>query len=1338
MTRGGCAELRAFIAETCSVVCAYSMTEIGAVLALSRAGVICVDMSFEDAPSLLCSLKSSEDIDVPVIAVSDDEYEQEHAVLLGADDFIPASPRRSSLNRLLNMLDGINIFREISGKAVYEAPGSEADGNLEAGGASATFGKIPSADIRSSHLLSCISGGDALMRISKNIDFTYISEGAIALTGYSKRELIIKYSKPGLDIICGDDIERVRGQILAAAECLRSVEISFRIAAKGGNLTWIKLSARFTRREGGCLLYHTILTGVSEETRLYTRIIDELETGIYITNRDTYEILYINREVYRQLGIVRRGYPHVPGEKCFRLLMGRDTPCPFCRAFTLNADSFTERTIRYMSTERYFRLRGKMLDWCGMSAHIEYITEVTDEKLLTGQLEDTRRRAGCLETLGRAAASCGKPLFGDILTALCGLTGASSGFILIRDQPNGAVRVIAHTGEAPVSAAVSGSSLLSDESDADGSFFTSDTASLRRSERALYNLCGDAPSLALRSRFSGEESSGSFRVFIGLCGIAEENAGDSAIGSALSAVCAIERSGIRLVQLELQRKRLSMIASSLPGAISIYDPAKYPRGLIYLSDYWKKLTGYPADEQIILANTHPEREKVFGKLGIQAIFDGIKRAFRKKSLFKLELAAKNISGARIWLEISAAPIEYDGKTYYCGYISDVTERRRAYEEFAAVNGAMNALFEHYDISYWEYDLTEDKVKNSYRLMRDFNLPREMEDYSKSYRETDCICDESAEAYAAMLAELRGGCDFVTRNIRLRYPNGRLAWSRIKYSLLRGSDGTPLRAFGTAVDITRQLAVRSRYDELKSRLGERWGGRISELCYNVTHDRILEYSGDIRSSKSVNSVAPLHGRSIDAALPYFSSVIEDINDLNRFLEVFSSESLNRLYAEGKTAAELVYRRTMSDGRRRFVRARAELAVHPSADDIVAFIVIDDINAGVIAEQVIGAITAFEYDYIMYIDVLRGSYTFINNCPDTVFTPDTTGLYDEVVKNCAGEVSVFDDSDIRSQLPLLSELQTILTEKKSHTIFASVDYGRGTRRKRLSYSYIGSSRDVIMLLRSDITEVYSEEKRKNDILLGELAVSRQHANDAGELLSRIIGELRHSLSSITQAANSISGFISEVISADPPEHVRRALSGRPYAESHASHIQREAGRLMLTADAFSKVNDLHTGKAPISGKAYDFRALMLSVFESFSRRAACSGIVFTSSSDCAGTMIVSGDAERLSIAVSCLLENALKFTDAGHNIDFYYSCRPEGGLTALKIKVSDTGRGISEDFLEHIYEPLSKEDITTDGAGLGLYICRELITALGGTVVCESRRGIGSVFTITLTSPTAGNI
>ena len=107
------------------------------------------------------------------------------------------------------------------------------------------------------------------------------------------------------------------------------------------------------------------------------------------------------------------------------------------------------------------------------------------------------------------------------------------------------------------------------------------------------------------------------------------------------------------------------------------------------------------------------------------------------------------------------------------------------------------------------------------------------------------------------------------------------------------------------------------------------------------------------------------------------------------------------------------------------------------------------------------------------------------------------------------------------------------------------------------------------------------------------------------------------------------------------------------------------------------------------------------------------------------LVELDSLRIKQILSNFLSNALKNTTTGHVEVFY-----EVDHQSVRIGVKDTGRGITQNMLEKIFERFEKLDSFAQGAGLGLSICKLIVEKMNGRVLVDSQLGIGTTFVIEL--------
>jgi len=114
----------------------------------------------------------------------------------------------------------------------------------------------------------------------------------------------------------------------------------------------------------------------------------------------------------------------------------------------------------------------------------------------------------------------------------------------------------------------------------------------------------------------------------------------------------------------------------------------------------------------------------------------------------------------------------------------------------------------------------------------------------------------------------------------------------------------------------------------------------------------------------------------------------------------------------------------------------------------------------------------------------------------------------------------------------------------------------------------------------------------------------------------------------------------------------------------------------------------------------------------------------------------DPTKMREVMMNLVSNAYKYTNPGGKVHLQLDELPDEreGYIRLRTTVSDTGIGMSKDFLPHLFDEFTREHNTTEnkieGTGLGMPIVKRLVELMGGTIEVESRKGVGSTFTVTI--------
>jgi heavy metal sensor kinase len=152
----------------------------------------------------------------------------------------------------------------------------------------------------------------------------------------------------------------------------------------------------------------------------------------------------------------------------------------------------------------------------------------------------------------------------------------------------------------------------------------------------------------------------------------------------------------------------------------------------------------------------------------------------------------------------------------------------------------------------------------------------------------------------------------------------------------------------------------------------------------------------------------------------------------------------------------------------------------------------------------------------------------------------------------------------------------------------------------------------------------------------------------------------------------------------------------------------------------------GEVLIRRDAVELAALACEVGEMFEPLAEEKGIQLVTDSSI--TVNVAGDSSRLRQLVTNLLDNAIRFTEPGGSV----TLRVDRIADRAMLRVSDTGIGIPEEHLDHIFERFYQADAarSSGGYGLGLSICRWIVRAHGGAIEAANGQVKGAEFTVRL--------
>jgi signal transduction histidine kinase/CheY-like chemotaxis protein len=265
---------------------------------------------------------------------------------------------------------------------------------------------------------------------------------------------------------------------------------------------------------------------------------------------------------------------------------------------------------------------------------------------------------------------------------------------------------------------------------------------------------------------------------------------------------------------------------------------------------------------------------------------------------------------------------------------------------------------------------------------------------------------------------------------------------------------------------------------------------------------------------------------------------------------------------------------------------------------------------------------------------------------------------------------------------------------------------------------------VLLNRKIDELAKEvrERQRAEEERSQLLVREQMARAEAERLNRLKDEFLATLShELRTPLNAILGWSHVLLARKPDEStMNRAIET----------IERNARSQSRLIDDLLDISRIITGKIRLNVQAIELVAVIESAIDTVQPAADAKEIRLQSVLDPSAGPVL-GDTERLQQLIWNLLSNAIKFTPKGGRVQI--------GLKRInshvEISVTDTGQGISAEFLPFVFDLFRQADSSLTrsfgGLGLGLAIVRQLVELHGGTVSVESSgEGQGATFTVNL--------
>lgn len=249
--------------------------------------------------------------------------------------------------------------------------------------------------------------------------------------------------------------------------------------------------------------------------------------------------------------------------------------------------------------------------------------------------------------------------------------------------------------------------------------------------------------------------------------------------------------------------------------------------------------------------------------------------------------------------------------------------------------------------------------------------------------------------------------------------------------------------------------------------------------------------------------------------------------------------------------------------------------------------------------------------------------------------------------------------------------------------------------------------------------TEDKKINQ----KLADAVHTAENANRAKTTFLNNMSHD---IRTPMNAIIGFTNIALKQETKPEVQNCLN----------KISNSSEHLLTLINDVLDIRRIESGKVKFMPVPVDIRTVadtVLGIMQGFLHDRH---IVFCTNLAEPETPYVLADAVRVREVLVNILGNAVKFTDDGGSIDFESSYHPgeDEQHIMVRYRITDTGIGMTKEFVEHIFDEFSQEETNARtqyrGTGLGMAITKRYVDLMGGSIFVISKKGQGSTFTVEL--------
>ena len=366
-------------------------------------------------------------------------------------------------------------------------------------------------------------------------------------------------------------------------------------------------------------------------------------------------------------------------------------------------------------------------------------------------------------------------------------------------------------------------------------------------------------------------------------------------------------------------------------------------------------------------------------------------------------------------------------------------------------------------------------------------------------------------------------------------------------------------------------------------------------------------------------------------------------------------------------------------------------------------------------------AYTFEMIGFIDIDTGRTTMytrqivLENLPPYVVEDYTKS---------AGRLAEFYESDggqdnAQKQFCLDTLRDRLKKKPEGYDFVLPYRLGDQTRYKQINVLWGDRNQKTVCLVRADVTDMLASERRTKAALEKALSLAEKANQAKSDFLSSMSHDIRTPMNAVMGMTTLAAAHL------DDSARVRDCLDKIVVASRH----------LLSLINDILDMSKIERSQITLNHSAIAVSDLLNQLNAMIAPQAADNGLSYSARTENIRHPYFYGDLLRINQILINLLSNAIKFTPEGGRVELRVEeIAPVKAPDAVRYRfiVSDTGVGMSEAFLIHVFEPFTRDRNVTrvEGTGLGLSITKGLVDLMEGEITAESQERAGTVFRVEL--------